>query len=243
MKILYSHLLNYIDNNLSIYDVSKILFQLGHENEVINDILDIEFTPNKGDCLSVYGLARDINSISKSNLNFETYDKDIDSLKLNFKNKIPNFCPKISFLKIEIKETTNSYKPYLEDFFLKLEEKKVNFFTDVSNYLAYELGCPTHCYDYASINSEITLDSLKSKSNFHALNNKSYELDKDENVFIMENRVINFAGIMGGSNTKCNDDSTSVLVECAFFNPDMIIGKTIKYGIILMQHINLKELM
>ena len=47
----------------------------------------------------------------------------------------------------------------------------------------------------------------------------------------MENRVINFAGIMGGSNTKCNDDSTSVLVECAFFNPDMIIGKTIKYGI------------
>ena len=97
MKILYSHLLNYIDNNLSIYDVSKILFQLGHENEVINDILDIEFTPNKGDCLSVYGLARDINSISKSNLNFETYDKDIDSLKLNFKNQDTKFCPKISF--------------------------------------------------------------------------------------------------------------------------------------------------
>ena len=58
MKILFSHLKNFLLMIFSIEKVSNILFQLGHENEINNNILDIEFTPNKGDCLSVFGLAK-----------------------------------------------------------------------------------------------------------------------------------------------------------------------------------------
>ena len=61
MKIHYQHLLRFIKEKVSIKDLSEFLFQLGHENEIENEILDIEFTPNRGDCLSLLGLSRDRN--------------------------------------------------------------------------------------------------------------------------------------------------------------------------------------
>ena len=60
MKIAYSHLVSFFEEKPSIEEVSNNLFQLGHENEIDDDILDIEFTPNRGDCLSLLGLARDL---------------------------------------------------------------------------------------------------------------------------------------------------------------------------------------
>jgi len=60
MKILYKHILRFLEEKPSIEDISNKLFQLGHENEIVDEIIDIEFTPNRGDCLSVYGIARDL---------------------------------------------------------------------------------------------------------------------------------------------------------------------------------------
>ena len=61
MKIAYNHLSNLLLDKPSIEDVSKKLFQLGHEHEIEDSVFDIEFTPNRGDCLSLVGLARDLN--------------------------------------------------------------------------------------------------------------------------------------------------------------------------------------
>ena len=115
MKILFPHLKNYFFDNLDIDSVSNLLFQLGHENEIHKDILDIEFTPNKGDCLSVFGIARDLNTVHKTNLDIDIYHGNINELDFKFKNDLPNFCPNISFLKIEIDNPPKEYKPYLEN--------------------------------------------------------------------------------------------------------------------------------
>ena len=136
MKIHFSHLQQFLPNNISIEEVSNLLFQLGHENSLSNNILDIEFTPNKGDCLSVYGLARDLRSLLDINLDLDIFTGHIDELDFNFVNESKNFCPSISFLKIEIAKPTDSYKPYLEAYFKDLKNIKNNFFTDISNYLA-----------------------------------------------------------------------------------------------------------
>ena len=100
MKIYFPHLKHFLIGETHIDDISNLLFQLGHENELYNDVLDIEFTPNKGDCLSVYGIARDLNTVHKTNLNLNFYADDIDELDFKFNNDIPNFCPNITFLKI-----------------------------------------------------------------------------------------------------------------------------------------------
>ena len=232
MKIHFSHLKNYLVEDTDIEKVSRLLFQLGHENEIYNDILDIEFTPNKGDCLSVFGIARDLNAVLKTNLDLDYYSGHIDDLKFKFNNDLPNFCQNISFLKIEISNQPKDYKPYLESYFKDLSNPKNNFFADISNYLAYEIGQPTHCYEYNKIKEGIKLTSSTNISSFKTLLGKEIKLHQNENVFIRDNEIINLAGIMGGETTKCSNASTTALVECAYFNPDMIIGKSIKYDLL-----------
>ena len=69
------------------------------------------------------------------------------NLQLDFENLSENICPKISFLKLEIDQVPETYKNSLDNYFTDLGLNKNNFFTDVSNYLSYETGQPTHCYD------------------------------------------------------------------------------------------------
>ena len=147
MKFIYQDLLNFLEEQPSKVDLSKKLFQLGHEHEIDGDIFDMEITPNRGDCLSLIGLSRDLNNFYLNKEPYQIYDKDIKTLDLNFTNLSTKSCPKISFLEIEIEEKVLPYKPYLENYFLKLGNNKTNFFTDISNYVSYERGLPTHCFD------------------------------------------------------------------------------------------------
>ncbi len=231
MKILFSHLKQFLQDDVSNNEISALLFQLGHENTHDNKIIDVEFTPNKGDCLSVIGIARDLNSLISTKIDIPVYKKEVDTLDFNFKNAAINFCPKISFCKIEIEKPANKYMDYLEDYFNHLSIKKNNFFTDISNYLAYETGQPTHCYDLTKVSNGIKLEQTNSKERFESLTGKVINLYPEEYVFTGNEKVINFAGIMGGELTKCNEDTCEVLIECAYFQPDLIIGKSLKYDI------------
>ena len=121
MKIAYKHLLSFLEDKPSIENLSDKLFQLGHEHEVDNGIFDMEFTPNRGDCLSLLGLARDLNVFYNTKLNLNIFNEPIPILDLDFLNKAPEHCPDISFLKIEIKDEISEYKNYLEDFFNDLQ--------------------------------------------------------------------------------------------------------------------------
>ena len=161
MKIAYSHIIEFLEENPSIEDVSKNLFQLGHENEIIDNYLDIEFTPNRGDCLSAYGAARDLGVFYSFKKDFEIYDDCIDNLSLNFQNNSVEDCPSISFLNIEIDQPPKEYKQYLNSYFKELSIKKNNFFTDISNYVAYEIGQPTHCYDYPKVGDSIEFINIR----------------------------------------------------------------------------------
>ncbi len=231
MKIAYSNLINFFEEHPTIEEISNHLFQLGHENEIVGDILDIEFTPNRGDCLSLLGLARDLgvfyNVIEPQNY----YEDYIAPLDINFKNHSPEDCPNISFLRIEVDEIPKKYKSYLEDYFSVFKLNKNNFFTDISNYIAYEMGQPTHCYDISNINGDIEFISDDINEDFETLLDKKITLSGKNCIFRSNNEVINLAGIMGGKSTACKKNTTNVLIECAYFKPESIIGKAQKYNL------------
>ena len=231
MKILLSHIVSFFDENPSIDEVSKKLFQLGHENEIVGNILDIEFTPNRGDCLSVYGIARDLGVFYTFKENIEISDQSLKPLVLNFKNKSINDCPSISFLNIEIDELPNQYQSYLNAYFEEFAINKNNFFTDISNYLAYEIGQPTHCYDYNEIGDSIEFINSDNEIEFETLLGKKISLSNENCLFFSKNKPINLAGIMGGAQTSCSKTTKNVLIECAYFNPESIISKSVKYDI------------
>ena len=87
MKIIAQQLLEYFKNKPKVSELSERLFQLGHEHELNKGILDFEITPNRGDCLSLKGLARDLNYFYKAEIEKPIFTKKIQKLNLNFKNK------------------------------------------------------------------------------------------------------------------------------------------------------------
>lgn len=231
MRIKYKDLVQHINKNPSVKTLSENLFQLGHEHEINNDIFDIEFTPNRGDCLSVMGLLRDLSIFYKINTKRKIYEKAIDTFPINFINNQEKLCTNISFLKVEIEGKISSYKGDLKSYFDDPGIKKINFFTDISNYISYETGQPTHCYDAKKIGNNIKLDIVNGNFEFNTLLEKKIELSGKNLVFLQEKEIINLAGIVGGMRTACSNETRSVIIECAYFNPELIIGKSVKYDI------------
>ena len=231
MKIAYEHLIKFIPSRPSIENISEKFFQLGHEHEIQNNIFDMELTPNRGDCLSINGLLRDLSVFYEVTPNNEIYTDDIKSLDINFVNNSPEACPSISFLKINIQGEISAYKGIFQDYFDDLDVNKNNFFTDISNYISYETGQPTHCYDAEKVTSLISLETTIEEYEFKTLLDKTIKLEDENLVFVQNDEVINLAGVMGGSSTACSKDTKSVIVECAYFNPENVIGQSIKYDI------------
>jgi phenylalanyl-tRNA synthetase beta chain len=231
MKINYQDLLNFLSKKPSKIELSQKLFQLGHEHEIHGSIFDMELTPNRGDCLSLFGLARDLAVFYGTSNAIDLFKGDIEPLEINFENLSPNDCPKISFLEIEIEESAAEYKPYLENYFNTIGGNKANLFTDISNYISYELGQPTHCFDRETIKNKLILENKECNNTFKTLLGSEVIL-KDKNcVFTQDGEIISLAGVMGGASTACSPETKKVLVECAFFNPESIIGKSIRYNL------------
>ena len=232
MKFHYQHLKEFLKKAPSKTELSEILFQLGHENEIEGEIFDLELTPNRGDCLSLLGLARDLNFFFEYKDNLKIHDGQLKKFDFDFVNCEPEACPKINFLYLEIENNdVSSYKDYLQSYFQDLGNKSVNFFTDISNYISYELGQPSHCYDFLSMQGTLELKKIGQKKNFITLQDEKIIIDEGDLVFSINDEVVNLAGVMGGKNTQCNNNTTKVLLEFAHFRPDEILGKSKRYGL------------
>ena len=85
MKVAYKHLISYIPSKPNIDEISERFFQLGHEHEVEDEIFDMELTPNRGDCLSVHGLVRDLAPFYEIDLSSDIYEKELKKLDLGLR--------------------------------------------------------------------------------------------------------------------------------------------------------------
>lgn len=231
MRVHYEDFIKNISERVTIEQLSEKFFQLGHEHEIKNDFFEFELTPNRGDCLSLRGLLRDLSVFYDTNLTLAIYEGDFENLELDFVNKSPKDCPNISFLEIEIERVPGNYKPYLSRYLEKYDLKKINFFTDVSNYVSFELGQPTHCYDRNTLGNEITFETVDCESDFKTLHGNEIKIHGENSIFKVNNKIVNIAGVIGDESTSCSHQTKKVLIECAFFNPEKIIGKSIKYNI------------
>ena len=172
MKIVYQDLINHLSDKPSKEDLSRKLFQLGHEHEIDGDIFNMELTPNRGDCLSLIGLSRDLSVFFGKSNSIDLFGDDFEPLKINFENLSPKDCPKISFLEIEIEDSKVEYKPYLQNYFCALGLNKANLFTDISNYISYETGQPTHCYDASKMGGKLVFHETEKNVEFETLLDK-----------------------------------------------------------------------
>ena len=197
-------------------------------------IFEIGVTPNRGDCLSVRGIARDLAAKGIGKL------KPLTIKKINnqeFESPITwsiqddgNSC---SFVVSRYyKDIKNSISPdWLQKKLLSIGLRPINALVDITNFITMDLGRPLHVFDADKIANKLNMRLSHDKENLLALDNKEYSLNDTTTVIADDKNVLAIAGIIGGNDSGCTLETKNVFLEVAVFDPSMVAKTGRKLGI------------
>ena len=186
-------------------------------------VIEVAITPNRPDCMGVYGIARDLAAVGIGTL------KPIEALDIPGSFPCPvdvrtddaEGCP--AFYGRVIKGVKNGPSPqWLQDRLKAAGQRPISALVDATNYLMLAYGRPAHAYDLAKLNGAVVARRAKDGETVVALNEKTYTLDAEMTVIADDSGVHDIAGIMGGEHSGCGDETTDVLLEIAYFDPERI---------------------
>ncbi|HEY5036771.1 MAG TPA: phenylalanine--tRNA ligase subunit beta, partial [Chthoniobacterales bacterium] len=181
-------------------------------------ILDVEITPNRGDLLSHYGLAREIAALTQKSLRpLEIVEPTIapgDQVRIS----APNECPFYSLRRIE-NLTVGSSPAWLRAKLEAVGLRSVNNVVDVTNFVMLELGQPLHAFDAAKVSGGINVRLAQPNEKFLALDGRTYTLEAQMLLIADADRAVGIGGVMGGEESGVTDSTRSILLESAYFLP------------------------
>ncbi|MBL0942068.1 MAG: phenylalanine--tRNA ligase subunit beta [Alphaproteobacteria bacterium] len=185
-------------------------------------VLDIEITPNRGDCLGAYGLARDLAAAGVGTLKPLKIPKIVDQgpsiLKVRISPEAQKSCP--FFAGRVIQGVQNKPSPaWLQQRLRTIGLRPISALVDITNYLAYDLGRPMHVFDADKISVDLQVRFSKTGEILKGLDGKTYTLDHDMTVVADQNGPLAIAGIIGGESSSCTEATTNVFIESALFEP------------------------
>ena len=181
-------------------------------------IIELDITPNRGDLLSVKGLAREISALygrpikRVEGLKTEVFGEEIE-LEILDKD-----CAR--YRGVVVRGVQVGESPlWLQAALWKFGEAVINNVVDITNYLLFTEGNPMHAFDLAKIEGKVVVRSAEGGEKFKALNGKEYTLTEEDLVIADEKKVLALAGIIGGEESAVSDETTDILLETAHFNP------------------------
>ncbi|MDE2411173.1 MAG: phenylalanine--tRNA ligase subunit beta [Sphingomonadales bacterium] len=189
-------------------------------------VFDVAITPNRSDCMGVYGIARDLAAAGLGTLRPITAQAVPGDypFPVAIRTDDPQGCP--AFYGRVIKGVKNGPSPkWIQDRLKSAGQRPISALVDLTNYLMLTYGRPAHAYDLAKLNGAVIARRARDGEVCLALNGKEYALDPTMTVIADDNGVHDIAGIMGGEHSGCSDDTTDVLLEIAYFDP-VRIGDT-----------------
>ncbi len=186
-------------------------------------VFDVAITPNRPDCMGVYGIARDLAAAGLGTLKplrDDTYAGGYPC-PVEIRTDDPEGCP--AFYGRVIRGVKNSASPeWMQKRLISAGQRPISALVDITNYMMLAFGRPAHVYDLAKLSGPVVARRAKDGEQVQALNEKTYTLDTSMTVIADDNGVHDIAGIMGGEHSSVQDDTTDVLLEIAYFNPDSI---------------------
>ena len=230
------------ESELGISDSSEGIAELDVEATIGQDvreyldlddhIIELDITPNRGDCFSVLGVAREVSA--NYNMAFVMPDIEITATgKSSVVTSVSNTsaCPK--YLTRSIKGIDNSVQTpqWMADKLKRSGQSTHSPVVDVTNYVLMELGQPMHAFDLAKIQGDIQVRNAKLGETVDLLNDSTVELKDDTLVITDAKSVLAIAGVMGGEASSTQTTTTDILLESAFFEPVSIAGKARNYGL------------
>jgi phenylalanyl-tRNA synthetase beta chain len=195
-------------------------------------VLDVNATPNRGDCMSVFGIARDYTAARERR--YTQYPvvpvAPVDSAVYPIRLDSPA-CPVFASRVIRGVRAGAKSPAWLRERLRRVGIKSISAVVDVTNYVMTELGQPMHAYDMPKLKQGIFVRAARPKERLTLLDGKEYELDPDFLVIADAGGAIGLAGIMGGLATAISDSTTDVLLESAHFRPEAVAGRARRLGL------------
>src|SRR5213596_4092941 len=181
-------------------------------------ILDVEITPNRGDLLSHFGLAREIAALTEKKLKSTARESKIPVKKTGVTITSTHECPFFSARKID-NVTVGPSPQWIRAKIESVGVRSINNIVDISNFVMLELGQPTHAFDADKLNGGINVRLARDGEKFLALDGKTYSLKPDNLVVADQERAVGIAGVMGGEETGVTESTKNILLESAYFLP------------------------
>lgn len=224
MKIPLAWLNEILPTKLAPAEINEVLTSIGLEVEG-EDILEIALTPNLSHCASVYGVARELASVTQEHLTLPQYSLKEEAEAGPIEELISvtvedmDLCPRYScrlITGLQVAPSPDWLKQRLEDCGMR----SINNVVDATNLVLLELGHPLHAFDYDLIEGKkIIVRRARKGETIGALDGKEYYPTPDTLLIADSNKAIAIAGIMGGANSEVHEHTHSVLLESAYFEP------------------------
>lgn len=195
-------------------------------------VIEVAVTPNRPDCMGVYGIARDLAAKGLGTLKPVAMPAFTASgaCPVDIRTDDPQGCP--AFYGRVVKGVRNGPSPdWLQARLKSAGQRPISLLVDLTNYLMLGFGRPAHAYDLAKLSGAVVARRAKDGEQVLALNEKTYTLDSEMVVIADDAGVHDIAGIMGGEHSGVSDETTDVLLEIAYFDPARIGATGRKLGL------------
>lgn len=216
------------------HPVGSDLAEIAGADLPLDDLtVDVDLTPNRGDCLSLKGLAREVGVLN----NLEVTYPQITPIPAVTRRTLPvtleaaEQCPRYLGRVIEGVDLSQPSPNWLTERLRRCGLRSIDPVVDVTNYVLIELGQPMHAFDLDRLDSGITVRMAQEGDSLVLLDGQEVTLDPATLVIADASGPVAMAGVMGGKNSGVQSDSTNIFLECAFFAPIAIAGTARRYGL------------
>jgi phenylalanyl-tRNA synthetase beta chain len=198
----------------------------------LNDpVIDVAITPNRQDCMGVRGIARDLAAAGLGTLKPLAVDPVRgEGPGPDVRIEDPEGCP--AYFGQSVSGVTNGEAPgWMQRRLTAIGQRPISALVDITNYVMIDLGRPLHVYDRAKLTGGLVARRARPGETALALNGKTYTLDETMTVIADDMHAHDIGGIMGGEESGVSAETTDVLIECAYFDPDHIARTGQKLGL------------
>src|SRR5574343_1193390 len=195
-------------------------------------LFTLKLTPNLAHCLSVYGIAREVSALTGTPLNAPSFPPVAvqHEAKLPVRIEAPDLCGRFSGRVVRGVNTKAQTPAWMVERLARCGQRSVSPLVDISNYVMFELGRPSHIFDLDKIHGGLQVRWGKAGEQLKLLNGNTITVDGTVGVIADDQAVESLAGIMGGDATAVYDDTQNIYIEAAFWWPSAIAGRSRRYN-------------
>lgn len=196
-------------------------------------IIEVDLTPNRSDCLSLAGLAREVGVLTQTPVNVPEVAVVPATASETFPVELINSdaCPRYMGRVIKGINPTATTPLWMVEKLRRSGVRAIDPVVDVTNFVLMELGQPMHAFDLAKLSGGIKVRLAEQDEALQLLDGSEVKLNADTLVIADHEKAVAMAGIMGGEQTKVTDETSDIFLECAFFEPISIAGRARSYGL------------